>query len=414
MKVDAVDVIPVSVPYDRAEISSQVHRGGVTSVLVRVTADSGLVGWGESCVGADSESIRAAVHAMSPFVVGRDPWELERMRNELWHRGLWQFRAPTASFAWAGIDMALWDLIGKDAGLPLHKLLGGAVRDEVSYFAYLARGDDDDLTSQCREGLERGYDVFYLKVGIDAAADLRMIATVREALGPEPRLRIDANAAWTVPQALAFLDRAAQYDIDFCEQPVREHPLAAMREVRERSGVAIASNEGLWTTADVLDRIGARVSDVFCFGPYWVGSLTEFLRLTWVVSRSGAQTCKHTHGELGIAAAAANHAMLVAPSIVTGNQQTASHLVHDILVEDLPIARSPLWPRDEAPGLGIEIDDDKVHEAGERYRTDGQMMPYATPQRARASSSAIGSAQQWSGAEPRGMSPTPTIRAGEP
>ena len=121
--------------------------------------------------------------------------------------------------------------------------------------------------------LGAGYDVFYLKVGLDDGDDLRMVATLRDALGPGPRLRLDVNSNWSVPQALRMLERLAEYDIDFVEQPVRETPIGHLGEVRSRSPIAVCANEGLWSEADAYARICAREADVFCFSPSWVGSL---------------------------------------------------------------------------------------------------------------------------------------------
>jgi L-alanine-DL-glutamate epimerase-like enolase superfamily enzyme len=119
VRVASVETIIVSVPYLHREVSSQVARDGVTDVLVRVDTDDGAVGWGEACSGADVASVDAAIRAMAPFVIGRDPWNREAMRADLFTHGLWQFRAGTGNFAWAGVDMALADLCGRVAGLPL-------------------------------------------------------------------------------------------------------------------------------------------------------------------------------------------------------------------------------------------------------------------------------------------------------
>jgi len=376
MKVASVEAIPVSVPYRHREVSSQVARDGVSDVLVRVETEEGLVGWGEACCGADTASVEAAVHAMTPFVLGRDAWNRDAMRRDVLLHGLWQFRAGTGNFAWAGIDMALWDLAGKACGEPLYRLLGGLHSSEATYFYYLARGPREELQAQCADGLAGGFEVFYVKVGLGDEEDLAAVAAVREAIGPGPRLRIDANGTWSVPQALRNLHAMAEYGIDFVEQPVRDNPVGQMAEVRARVPMAVCANEGLWSEADAYARIKARAADVFCFSPYWVGSIGAFHRLSHVAALEGLEVVKHTHGELGIAAAAAHHVVLTLPNCVEGHQQTAYMMEYDVLREPLPIATGPRWGVPEGPGLGVDVDENAVAEAAERYRRDGQFLPW--------------------------------------
>lgn len=376
MKITRAEFIPVSVPYTHRERSSQVDRDGVSDIIVQIETDNGLTGWGESCSGADLPSVLETLRAMSPFVLGRDPWASERIRADLWHRGLWNFRKGTAAFAFAGIEMALWDICGKVSGEPVYNLLGGRVRDCATYFYYLAWGTQDDLLQQCREGLARGYDVFYLKVGKHIAAEREMVRAVRAGLGPEPRLRLDANGSWTVSEAVRNLGLLKELDIDFIEQPVRPDPAANMQEVRARAGLAVCANEGLWTAEDAYRQISNRTADVYCFSPYWVGSLHQFHRLCYAADFEGLKVCKHTHGELGIAAAACHHALLTLPNIVEGNQQTAQMMQDDVLKQRLPIADGPYWGVPEGPGLGIQIDSEKLGRYAEQYRQRGQYLPY--------------------------------------
>jgi glucarate dehydratase len=180
---------------------------------------------------------------MTPFVVGRDPWSREAMRADLWRHGLWQFRPMTGNFAWAGIDAALWDVCGKICGQPLYRLFGGLRRSEVSYFFYLAQGSSDEVARQCEEGIALGFEVFYLKVGIDIDAELEMVAAARAALGPTPLLRLDANGAWTVPEAIAAIRELATFDIQLVEQPCRT--LEELAEVRRAVSVPVAADESV-------------------------------------------------------------------------------------------------------------------------------------------------------------------------
>jgi glucarate dehydratase len=380
VKVAAVETIPVSVPYRHREVSSQVARDGVSDVLVKVTTDDGIVGWGEACCGADTASVDAALRAMSPFVIKRDPWNRDAIRRDLFTHGLWQFRTGTGNFAWAGIDMALWDICGRACGRPIWRLLGGLMQSEATYFYYLARGSADELAGQVADGLRAGFEVFYLKVGIDDARDLEMVRAVREALGTGPRLRLDANGTWTVPQAVLNLRALAEYGIDFVEQPVRDHPVGQLGHVRDRVAVPVCANEGLWSEADAYARIRARDADVYCFSPYWIGSIGGFHRLAWTAEYEGLLVCKHTHGELGLAAAASHHVVLTLPNGVEGHQQTAYLMQHDVLRDPIPIASGPTWGVIDGPGLGVEVDEDSVAEAAARYRTDGQYLPWQPDQ----------------------------------
>ena len=383
MRVAAVETTPVSVPYRHREVSSQVARDGVSDVLVKVTTDDGLVGWGEACCGADTASVDAAVRAMTPFVVGRDPWNREAMRRDAFTHGLWQFRTGTGNFAWAGLDMALLDICGRSCGQPLWRLLGGLQVAEATYFYYLARGSQESLAAQVADGLRAGFEVFYLKVGLDDADDLAMVAAVREALGAGPRLRLDANGTWSVPQAVRNLGAMAEHDIEFVEQPVRDHPVGQLGELRARVDIAVCANEGLWSEADAYARIRARDADVCCFSPYWVGSIGAFHRLSWLAHYEGLQVCKHTHGELGLAAAAGHHVVLTLPNGVDGHQQTAYLMEHDVLTEPIPIAAGPRWGTIDGPGLGVEVDEDAVAEAAARYRAEGQYRPWQPEQLAK-------------------------------
>jgi glucarate dehydratase len=309
--------------------------------------------------------------------MGRDPWQKDSIARDYYQAGLWDHRPMTANYAYAGIDQALWDLCGKEAGQPLYRLWGGAVRDEVNYFYYLSQGEADDLVNQCQDGVEKGYHCFYLKVGIDTARETEMLAAVRKTIGKGGKIRIDANQAWTVAEAMQVLPRwHQQFNIDFVEAPVRIEPVENMLELKSRLPVPLCVNEGLWTESEAYRVIRSRCGDVLCFSGYWVGTQQRFLSLCRAAHLEGWRVCKHTHGELGLAAAAGQHAMLNIPNATDGIQQTAYMMQDDLLSEPLPIASGPNWGRISGPGLGVEVDEDKVRQYAELYQEIGQFMPY--------------------------------------
>lgn len=377
MKIARMDVFPIVIPYRTIERSAIIARGGVSDVIVRLETDDGAVGWGEACMNCDAATTAAAVEAARPFVIGRDPWDTEAIALDYFVHGGWQWQAMTGAFAFAGIDMALWDICGKIAGQPLYRLFGGAVREEVDYFHYLAWDDEAGLRAQCREGLERGHTVFYFKAGVNFPAELAMLEIVRDELGPEPRLRVDPNQAW--PFAEAVRNVAVMHErcrLDFVEAPVSCARVENLSEFTRRTGVPACANEGLWTEADAARVIGARAVDHLGFSPYFVGSLRRWRTLCEMAALADIAVHKHTHGEFGLAAAACQHVLLTLPNLAPGSQHTAAMMADDVLTEPLPIASGARWGRIEAPGIGVEVDEDKLAHYHRRWREDGDFAPY--------------------------------------
>jgi L-Ala-D/L-Glu epimerase len=376
MKIQSIEPTIVSVPYTHRETSSRVQRDGVTAVVVKVTTDDGLVGWGESCPGSNVESVYEVVKSVDPIFKGRDPWQREALAADFWGQAHWYNREMTGNFAFAGIDMALWDICGKACGQPVYNLLGGLRRREVDYFYYLAYGTADEVVAQAQDGVAKGYSVFYVKVGIDFRAELEMVGALREAIGPEAKIRIDANGSWTVNEAVRYLAAFDRFDIDFAEQPVWPDPIRNMVELKGRTSVALSANEGLWRLADVHEVIHQRAADVLCFGSNWVGTLGQFYRLSCEAHLEGITVCKHTHGELGLMAAASQHVCLAIPNVVDGNQQTAQMMAGDVIKETLPITTSPTWGVPNGTGLCVTVDEGLVMKYHAIYQERGQFLPY--------------------------------------
>ena len=142
MKIVSLETFPVSVPYNSAETSSIIARGGVSDVIVKLVTDTGIVGWGESCKATDTLALERAIRSVEPLIVGHDPWNREAIIADASKRGLWFLHPMIGNAVMAGIDIALWDICGKAVGQPLYRLLGGAMRETVNYAHYLRWGGD--------------------------------------------------------------------------------------------------------------------------------------------------------------------------------------------------------------------------------------------------------------------------------
>ena len=377
MKIDKIDLYPVSVPYKVIEKSSRVYRSGVSDIIIKITTDDGIVGWGEATRTASAKVIIESLEAMKPVLMNQDPWQNLKHEKNIYDEALWHWSAVTANLAYAGIDMALWDIYGKQVNKPIYQLLGGSLRDEVSYFYYLTWTDINDLIKQCQDGINKGYDVFYLKIGKDEILEEEMVKVVRETIGPSKKIRLDTNMSWNIPQAKKLINKwHEKYSIDFFEAPVQIEPLTQMQELKSSISSSLCVNEGLWKENEFIDIINSRCGDYLCCSHYYVGSVRKFLHLAYLSNYYGWLICKHTHGELGLTAAIGQHLMLNIPNACEGHQQTAQNMVDDILTEPIPITNKPIWKKVEKPGLGVEVDEDKVLFYNKKFLEEGEFLPY--------------------------------------
>ena len=377
MKIDKIDLYPVSVPYKVIEKSSRVYRSGVSDIIIKITTDDGIVGWGEATRTASAKVIIESLEAMKPVLMNQDPWQNLKHEKNIYDEALWHWSAVTANLAYAGIDMALWDIYGKQVNKPIYQLLGGSLRDEVSYFYYLTWTDINDLIKQCQDGINKGYDVFYLKIGKDEVLEEEMIKVVRETIGSSKKIRLDTNMSWNIPQAKKLINKwHEKYSIDFFEAPVQIEPLTQMQELKSSISSSLCVNEGLWKENEFIDIINSRCGDYLCCSHYYVGSVRKFLHLAYLSNYYGWLICKHTHGELGLTAAIGQHLMLNIPNACEGHQQTAQNMVDDILTEPIPITNKPIWKKIEKPGLGVEVDENKVLFYNKKFLEEGEFLPY--------------------------------------
>ena len=282
MKIEKIDLYPVSVPYKLIEKSSRVYRSGVSDIIIKITTNDGIVGWGEATRTASAKVILEALNAMKPILINSNPWQNLEHENNIYNTALWHWSPITANLAYGGIDMALWDIYGKDTKKPIYELLGGNIRNEVNYFYYLTWTNMENLAEQCQDGVDKGYEVFYLKIGKDEKVEEEMIKTVRKTIGPNKKIRLDTNMSWTIPQAKKLINQwNERYSIDFVEAPVQIEPLSQMKELSKKVSTSLCVNEGLWKENEFIDIINSRCGDYLCCSHYYVGTIRKYLHLAY-------------------------------------------------------------------------------------------------------------------------------------
>jgi muconate cycloisomerase len=371
MRVVRIETIPVSVPLhpDRILIFATATHARSPFLIVRVHTDEGLVGLGEvSCTprwsGEDSVTAAHVVSTyLAPRVLGEDPREVERL-------GLLLDDAIVGHhFTKAAVEMALWDIRGKAAGLPVHRLLGGPVRPRIRTKFSVGGAEPERAAAVAAWAVEQGFAAMKVKVGIDLAGDLRRVAAVREAVGDAVLLGVDANTGWTRAEAASVLAPLAELRVAFIEQPLDRRDLPGMAELRRRATVPIVADEPVGTPEDALAVVRAEAADILSVYAGMAGGLAPARRVAAIAVAAGCGWTIGSNLELGVALAAHIHLASSTPGLdddrVPCDILSPFYYEDDLLTTPLPVEAGWAAPP-EGPGLGVELDEEKL----ERYRED--------------------------------------------
>jgi L-alanine-DL-glutamate epimerase-like enolase superfamily enzyme len=380
MRITALHTTPVAVPFRREERWAYGRRRGLTSVLLEVETDEGIVGLGEAGGYPSTDIVLAVFRSLEPLVLGQDPLRIERLISTIDTVGTWH-HVKASSPAIAAVETACWDILGKVCGQPVVNLLGGRVRDEGEYFWYLARSTPQDTADQAREAVEAGFSTLYLKVGWgEPAEDLALVAAVREAVGPDVGIRVDANEAWSTGAAIRILRDMEEHDLELVEQPTSGRNLAEMAYLRGRLATPLLANESSWTRHDVLEVIRHGAADVVSLDQQMDGGLLNMKRAAGICDAAGLPVLKHSLGELGVATYAGLHVIASTPNFLRPSQAYGSLLADDVLegMDALPYEDGRLRVPD-GPGLGVTLDRDKVARYAELYRERGAEFAFHDP-----------------------------------
>ncbi len=367
MKITEVRTTPLLVPYKKPFYWSQGVIDGACVVLVEVLTDDGVTGYGECVATPTAAGIQAFLTEAARFCIGRSPFENSRIVADAYH-GLFQAQgtcsAPRfAGQVLAGLEMALWDIMGKAVGRPVHELLGGAVHEAIQYFGFPQGRTAEEIAAEARAFADAGFDVIYVKVGQEDAEDLAIVEQVRAAIGPERRLRLDPNEHWTALVAGRLLPKIAPFDIEFVEQPTDCESLSALAQVRASSSIAIAADQCVFTPYDAYDVCRSGAADLIVLGLHETGGITRFVAAGRIAEAAGIDICAHGLYETGITTCATHQAAAVLPNLDDGNQYMNHFLEWDIIQSpDLTLDRGRL-PVLQGPGLGFDIDPDAVARA---------------------------------------------------
>lgn len=383
MKITSITSHRLRVPLgDKTFYSSQAAFPERNSYLVRVETDTGLVGWGEGGQYGPAEPVAACVDAvLAPRLIGRDPTEPVRIWEELYAFSRDFGQRGTYIEAISAIDIALWDIAGKAACLPVWKLLGGRFRDRITAYAtgcYYPETFTDmptllsALEAEASSYADSGFELLKIKIGLlPLAQDIERIKVIRNAVGPSIGLLVDANHAYNAASAVRMGRLMEPFDIRFFEEPVPPEDRDGYRKVRAESPIPVAGGECEFTRYGFRDFISGGCVDVVQPDLAVCGGFTAFTQILAFANAYNVATVPHVWGS-GVAVATALHAIAAIPSfphtanpIPLLNQPIIEfdrkhNPLRDDLLEEKFVLENGCLAIPDKPGLGVTVRDDIV------------------------------------------------------
>lgn len=367
LPIERVEVFGVAVPlvgpgFRNAYITKKAQK----SAVVRLTAADGSVGLGniDPSPGYSVETIEQSLTALrdrlAPVVRGLDAGNPHRLVQAM--------DAALAGHldAKAAIEMAAVDLLARHLGIPVHQYLGGAVVERVRFNAWIGILPPDEAATEARKWFDKGFRSAKIKVGGGIAADRDRVAAVREAVGPTMALRADANAGYSVDDAIALGRLLEPLDLQLLEQPVADDDLAGMAKVRRSIGIKVMADESITDHASLIAVIRADCADIVKLKVMKQGGFLRCRRMLETATAAGMKVVIGHGFGLGVNTVA--EIMLAATSEhvlegleCVGPLKTADDIVTAKLDLDSGAVDLP-----GGPGLGVTLDDDKIA----RYRFD--------------------------------------------
>jgi glucarate dehydratase len=383
MKITDIKATTVTVPLEAPlRHANGCHWGRFVRTIVEVETDEGLVGLGE--MGGGGESAEAAVRAMKSYLVGRDPTRLEEMR--------FLIANPTASLynnrtqILAALEFACLDIIGQKWGVPVSEILGGRLRDRVPFASYLffryqnpkdgggeVRTIDQlvsyatDLKAQC------GFTSHKLKAGVFAPEyELECYRALAKALAGD-RFRFDPNAVWSAETAIWFGRQIEDIHNDYLEDPV--FGMNGMRRVREKVRMPLATNTVVVNFEQLAANVLDTAVDVILLDTTFWGGIRPCVKAAGICETFQLGVAVHSSGELGIQLATMLHLGAVIPNLSFAADAHYHHLSDDIIQGGKFKYENGTIAVPEGPGLGVQLNRDKLAEYAEAYQRLGSY-PY--------------------------------------
>lgn len=356
MRITAITRHYIYVPY-RAPVAPywgwQAPCHGAHAVIIEMHTDSGLTGIGET---AGREAVECHERCAS-HLLGADPLQIQANLTRMRAAG----ERPAAI---SGLEMAMWDLLGKVTGQPVYTLLGGKIREQIPLCGLMGVKAPSEAADTAEEYVRRwGFSVIKTKAGRSVDEDCAIATAMNDRVGARARLRFDANQSYQPSDVARLAETYRDLNIEYFEQPVHGDQLEEYRLMREQTGLPIALNESVTDAVSVGRIVRLSAADALVPDIPDAGGMLEITRIAAVAGAAGIPCAFHCWHDLGIKVAAMSHLVSALPAFSLASDTTYHGLERDILRTPFEIAGGRITPP-SGPGLGVEPDWEII----DRYR----------------------------------------------
>lgn len=375
MKITEVKTYPVAFPLDEPAQDATGVWDSWNTVIVKITVEDGTVGYGEigPIHGGGIPIFKAMVdHKLAGMVLGENAFDRERLYEKMLGRGTSSYalgQKGAIVSAVAGIDIALWDLVGKLLDTPVYKLLGGRSHEKIPAYAsgFFGKNGRPLTATECADEAksyaDQGFKGVKMKIGFGRRQDLQNLEAVRNALGPELGIMVDANQGFSYHDVMKIADDLTAFDLTFLEEPVPINDLDAMAALAAAIKVPVAAGENYYTRFEFRDVLVKRAVDIVQPDIIHAGGITETQKIAAMASAWNVPLCPHIHATVGVAATI--HLLTATPNTLAAEYITSggSYKLRKALHGDAFLAKEGWITAPDEPGLGIHINE----EALEKY-----------------------------------------------
>ena len=366
--IQRIEIFPIRLPLHEPFVIAYATQNDIPTVLVRMTTDDGAVGWGEATPDPNvtgetfHSTIAVLEHDLAPALISHDVRDREGLVRAM------DARVDAVPAAKAALDIAAHDLVATMAGLPLWALLGGKSKPHLTISRVVSIKDPEAMAADAQQHVHDGFETVKLKVGDwrNPRLDVARVAAVREAIGPDIGIKVDVNQGWQSPGIAIPAIRAMLASVpDYIEQPVDQHDIAALAEVRRATGAPIMADECVHGVREMQRVVELRAADLVNIKLMKTGGLVNALRVNAIAEAGGIVGQVGTMVESSIASAAGLHFAMSQANIRTCEMGGPLMIAGDIGNLRTCYDRNHITLPDR-PGLGIDLDIDQIEHRATR------------------------------------------------